>query len=384
MIGDNRRIRVLLTVPHLSSTASPYREMMALAKYLPRDQFQLTICSLRINGFAETVPVLEKLGCRVLVARFRPRGRKLRHLRAAWQDQKLIAQYGPFDLQHSLDFTSSPLEALFARFYVQPFIFTQRSFGSIGKPAGMRLKIRLAQQIVAISEVTLQLLIGLGANPEKITKIPLGIEPYVGNLVGYVPETGGRYLLSVGHIQPEKRHQDAIKALARLIPDIPDLSLLIAGETYDPDYYQELIQLAADLDINPRVHFLGVRDDVSSLMKGASALLLCCGTEAFSWVVLEAMSMGLPVVAANAGGTKEIITDGVNGTLVPVGDINGYAEALRQIILVPDWAAGLSKNAYDLVSTKYSPQEMAARHAKMYKNMVLKTSHTGHCSRELS
>lgn len=354
--------------------------MMALAKYLPRDQFQLTICSLRDNGAAETAPVLEMLGCRVLVARFRPRGRKFRHLRAAWQDQKLIAQYGPFDIQHSLDFTSSPVEGLFARLYAQPFVFTQRSYGSIGKPAGMRLKIRLAQQIVAISDVTLQLLIGLGASPEKVTKIPLGIEPYVGNFERYALTTGGRYLLSVGHIQPEKRHQDAIEVLARLIPDVPDLNLLIAGEAYDPDYHQELIQLAGDLDIDHHVHFLGVRDDVLSLMKGAAALLLCCGTEAFSWVVLEAMSVGLPVVAANAGGTKEIITDGVNGSLVPVGDIEGYAGALRQIIFDPDRAAGLSNNAYELISTKYSAQEMAARHVEMYKNLILKTLAFGHCT----
>ncbi|MGO9579169.1 MAG: glycosyltransferase family 4 protein [Desulfobaccales bacterium] len=376
MAGHNPRIRVLLTVPQLSSTASPYREIMALARYLPQEHFQLTICSLRMNGFAETAPVLEQLGCRVLVARFRPRGRKWAHLRAAWKDYRLIAQYGPFDIQHSLDFTSSPLEAVFARLHRQPFIFTQRNLGQAGSPAGIWLKIRLANKIIAISDVTLQLLISLGAGPGKVTKIPLGMEPYIGNLEGYAPETGGRYLLSVGHVQRLKHQHDAIITLARLIPEIPDLSLLIAGEIYDPDYYQDLIKLAGDLGIDHRVHFLGVRDDIPVLMKGASALLLCSESEAFSWVVLEAMSVGLPVVSSDCGGPGEIITHGQTGSLVPVGDIDGYVHALQQIILEPGKGTFLSNNAYELISTHYSATAMAARHAEMYQSLIAKTSGT--------
>lgn len=51
-----RPLRVLLTVPHLTATASPYRQMYALASYLPRDEFELTICSLRENGYEKTGP----------------------------------------------------------------------------------------------------------------------------------------------------------------------------------------------------------------------------------------------------------------------------------------------------------------------------------------
>ena len=64
-------IRVLLTVPDLDCTGSPYRETMAIARYLPRDEFRLTICSLRDTGARKTAPLLEGYGVKHMVARFR-------------------------------------------------------------------------------------------------------------------------------------------------------------------------------------------------------------------------------------------------------------------------------------------------------------------------
>lgn len=372
--GHDRRYRLLLTVPHLTNTASPYREMMALARYLPNDHFQITICSLRENGYAETAPLLEKLGCQVMVARFRPRGKTISHLWASLKDQKLIARYGPFDIQHSFDFTSSPLEALFSRIHSPRFIFSQRSL-QFGSKVGIWLKIRLAHKIVAISDAIVLFLKKLGAGPDKIEKISLGIDQGEDNAKKSLAKTGARYILSVGHIQKRKRHQDAIYACARLIPEVPDLSLLIAGEVYDPDYCQELEQLADSLGIKSQVHFLGVRDDIPSLMQEASALLLCSEREPFGWVILEAMSVGLPVIASDSGGPGEIITDSLTGVLVPVGDIDGYALSLRKIILNPEWAADLAGNALDLIATKYSAQAMVAQHAVMYKNLIKKDSY---------
>jgi glycosyltransferase involved in cell wall biosynthesis len=373
LTANKDKIRILLTVPHFSSTASPYREMMALARYLPKEDFELTICSLRNNGFDETAPLLEELGCRVFIARFRPRGRRFRHWRALLKDQKLIAQYGPFDIQHSLDFTSSPVEAFLSKIHSPAFIFTQRNLGQRAYKAGIWLKIRLAKKIIANSDATMQFLASLGTDPGKLEKISLGIDQDPANPAEHLAETHPRYILMVGHVQPLKRQQDAINTLARLTPEIPDLGLLIAGEVYDPIYHQELQQLVESLGLEHRVHFLGVRDDVPALMKGSSALLLCSESEAFPWVVLEAMSVGLPVVATDSGGTGEIVTDGLTGFLVQVGDIDGYAHGLRRIILDPEWAALLEKNAYDLVSTKYSVAAMVVQHMEMYKSLVLKT-----------
>ena len=291
-------------------------------------------------------------------------------MRASLKDHKLIAQYGPFDIQHSLDFTSSPWEALFAKLHSRVFIYNQRNLFEGGYRAGIWLKIRLADKIVVNANAAIQVLQSLGADLSKVEKIPLGIEPGIFDLGKSSKVTDGRYILIVGNIQKRKRQEDAIEALARLADEIPDLSLLIVGATYDLDYYQELRHLTGVLGLERRVHFLGERNDVLSLMKTASALLLCSDSDAFPWVILEAMSVGLPVVASDCGGPGELIVNGLNGSLVAVGDIDGYVRALRQIILDPQWAASMSKHAFELVSTKYSAQEMIVQHAKMYQSLM--------------
>src|SRR5262245_3714832 len=119
--------KVLLTVPNLDSTASPWREAMGLARYLPGDRFQLTICALREDGVQESAPLLETLGVKCFVARFRPRGREPGRLLGPLHDRHLLHTHGPFDLQHSMDFTSSPFEAIMSRRHARKFLFSQRN-----------------------------------------------------------------------------------------------------------------------------------------------------------------------------------------------------------------------------------------------------------------
>jgi glycosyltransferase involved in cell wall biosynthesis len=364
------KIRILLTVPHLKSTASPFREMIALAKYLPKEDFGLTICSHRENGLSDTSPILMNFGCRVLVARFRPRGRSFRHYKSSLRDQKLIAGYGPFDIQHSLDYTSSPWEALLTRLQSRFFVFTQRNLGENSHKMGIRIKTCLASKTVAISDAVIEYLKNLGANLGKIKKIPLGID-YLGILCekDSIPNSKP-YILSIGHLERRKRHQDAIRALARLTSVAPDLNLLIAGEIHDPDYHAELKQLTIELGVDHRVQTLGVRKDILSLMHGALALLLCSESEAFGWVVVEAMSVGLPVISSEVGGPKEIITPGHTGFLVPTGNVEGYAKALRQVIFHPERARLIAQNASELVSQKYSARGMVMQYVDLYREIM--------------
>lgn len=364
------KIRILLTVPHLQSTASPYREMYALAKYLPKEDFELTICSLRDNGFSEAAPLLMEFGYQVLVARFRPRGRSFRHYKASLADQKLIARHGPFDIQHSLDFSSSPWEALLARLQSRFFVFTQRNLGENSNKRGIQLKSFLANKTVAISDAVIDFLENLGSSQDKIKKIPLGIDHFNIPCEKDPTPNSNPYILSVGHLERRKRHQDAVRALALATSGILDLNLLIAGEFYDPHYFEELKSLAAELGVDHRVQFLGVRSDIISLMQGASALLLCSESEAFGWVVVEAMSVGLPVISSAADGPKEIITNGHTGFLVPIGDVAGYAAALNQVIYDPEQARSMAQNASDLVSEKYSARGMALQYADLYRELV--------------
>jgi glycosyltransferase involved in cell wall biosynthesis len=368
--GRSQSIRVLLTVPHLQSTASPYREMMAVARYLPRPEFSLTICSLRQDGYETTAPLLRALGAEVFVARFRTRGKTMGHLRSCLKDQKLISARGSFDIQHSLDFSSAPVEAVLAKLYGRRFMFSQRNLNEGGNLALLRIKCGLAKRVVAISRAVRALLEALKVRGERIVEIALGIEESVdaGDRLGDLP-VRGRFLLSVGHIEPRKRHEDGIEAFARIAPELPDLSFLIAGRVVDPGYAASLKSLVLQRGLRERVHFLGLRKDVMSLMRRAECLIHWPESEAFGWVILEAMVVGLPVVGSSVGGIKEVIEDGKTGTLISVGDTEGGAAAIAQVLNDRERTRSLVLEASRIVRERYSAVVMVSRLAELYRNI---------------
>lgn len=369
-LSEPCRIRILLTVPHLN-TASPYREMMAIATFLPRDEFSLTICSLRKAGLDETAPLLANRGVPLVVAAFRPRQHSVRGVLRSLREQALISRLGSFDIQHSLDFTSSAFEAIVARCYRRHFIFSQRNMNEGGSSTCLRLKTMLATHAVAISSGTQRVLEHHGAAATSVTTIYNGIDL---DSVGYRHPPSGRdgneIVLCVGQVVSRKRQDDAVRAFAMLVADRPTVILRIVGPVVDHSYHDELVALAKELHVSDRVEFLGERRDVPELMRAADVLILCSEHEAFGWVIVEAMAIGLPVVASDAEGPKEIITDAETGFLIPVGDVVGYAQALRRILSDREQAARMAARARAMVEERFQARTMVAQLAALYRRVA--------------
>lgn len=359
-------LRVLLTVPHLNPTSSPYRETMALAARLPCHGFRVTVCALRDIGFRETAPLLKDLGAEAFVAPFRPTGRSLRHWAAAREAQRRIAQMPPFALQHSLDFTSSPYEALAAWRRSRVYVYSQRNLNEGGHALALRVKAAAARRIVCISAATEELLLRLRVPGEKLRRVPLGIEA-----PDAAPERrdAGRFLF-VGQIQRRKRHDDAIRALAIAAREYPRARLAIAGNVFDAAYLEELKRLAAELGVAERVEFLGTRGDVPELMRRAEGVLLCSESEAFGWVVLEAMANGAPVIASAVDGPREVIEHERTGLLVPCRDVEGYAAAMRHLLALPDFGETLARNARREVARRFSAAAMVEGIQSVYREAL--------------
>ena len=365
-----RPIRVLLTVPHLNRTASPYRETMALAKHLARDQFQLTICALRAHGFSEAEPFIQSLGVRCFVAPFRPTGRSLKHFIVSWQEQKTIDSYGPFDIQHSMDFTSSPFEAVIARWRSRNFVYSQRNLNENGHTSLLKIKTVFAQRIISISHSVSQFLLAEGVSSSTIREIYLGIDTELPENPAQSQPCEPPYVLFVGQFERRKRHQDAIRALALLQSEFPTLKLLLIGNTFDEKYVNQLHELADNLGLSDRVLFLGPRSDVLHLMRSASALLLCSEKEAFGWVLVEAMSVGLPVISSAVDGPREIIEHEKTGLLVPVGDVEAYAHQLRRLMNSGELCGALKAQASATVKERHSARTMVRSIQDVYMEML--------------
>ncbi len=105
--------------------------------------------------------------------------------------------------------------------------------------------------------------------------------------------------------------------------------LVIAGDGPDRE---PLEQRARELGIGERVEFLGTqpRRRVVELFRAADAAILSSSWENFPHTVVEALAVGTPVLAMEAGGVGEVVRDGENGLLVPAGDGDGLAEAVRR------------------------------------------------------
>jgi glycosyltransferase involved in cell wall biosynthesis len=366
-------IRVLLTVPHLNAL-SPYREMMALAALLPRDRIHLTVCSLRRNGLEETGLALARLGIPVTVTAFRPRARTMRALLDSLRAQAALSRMGPFDLQHSLDFTSSPFEALMARLHGRAFVFTQRDLNQDGHALFLILKIRLATAVIAISTATRRVLSRHGARQRSIAAIPNGLcledFPFA---FRDTQSYDGPVILSVGHIVRLKRHEDAIRAFATLAGDMPRARLRIVGPVFDHAYFEALSTLANGLGLSQRIDFAGERADVNALMHAADVLLFCSESEGLPWVLLEAMALGLPIVSSDAEGPREILEDSQAGVVVRIGDITGYSAGLQLLLQDRQAAKAMAVRARAVVEERFNATVMVKDLAALYLT-VLKRS----------
>jgi glycosyltransferase involved in cell wall biosynthesis len=145
----------------------------------------------------------------------------------------------------------------------------------------------------------------------------------------------------VGQITPWKGQDVAIEALARVRPAHPRTRLLLVGETKfvargtrfdNRTYLEHLHRLVADLQLEHAVEFVGQRTDMPAVFRALDVALVPSWEEPFGRAVIEAMSMGTPVVATDVGGPREVITAGVDGLLVPPRSVRRLASALLQLL----------------------------------------------------
>lgn len=152
--------------------------------------------------------------------------------------------------------------------------------------------------------------------PSASLKAELGLPPHT-VLVG-----------AVGNIRAAKAY-DALLDVTATLADAPDVVFVVVGKPR-PGLFEELEARHRSLGLGARVRFLGYRDDVPALLNGLDVYLSTSRSEGFSLTTVQAMACGVPVVATRSGGPEEIVTDGEDGTLVPVDDIATIAGAVRR------------------------------------------------------
>jgi len=176
---------------------------------------------------------------------------------------------------------------------------------------------------------------------------------------------GHRVLLSLGRLH-EKKAQDV---LIRALPDIPQATLLIAG---DGELKSSLVDLAASLGIADRVHLLGLRKDVRALFALADICVFPSRFEPLGNVVLEAWATGTPIVAAASQGPSWLIEDGCNGLLFDVDNVIQCAAQVNRLLADGQLAERLVEQGRRTFSQEFSMEVIIGRYKALFEDLIAK------------
>jgi glycosyltransferase involved in cell wall biosynthesis len=163
----------------------------------------------------------------------------------------------------------------------------------------------------------------------------------------------------VAALRPDKAHDVLLRGAARLAPDHPRLRVVVIGGGAREG---ELRALAESLGIADRTLFTGVRSDVRALLPGLDVKVLMSYPvkETFPISVLEAMAAGLPVIATDCGALGDIISEGVEGYLVPVGDDAALADRLRGLLDDPGLRARMGAAGRERAEREFAIERTVA------------------------
>lgn len=177
---------------------------------------------------------------------------------------------------------------------------------------------------------------------------------------------GEKVLVHLSNFRPVKRVMDAVRVLARVRRDVPSRLLMIGdGPDRGPAEY-----LARDLGVEKDVLFLGKQSRIPELLAVSDLMLLPSEMEAFGLAALEAMACGVPAIATRTGGIPELITDGVDGLLAPIGDIDTMAAHAVGLLTDPARYARFSAAARRTAETRFCTDLIIPQYEAYYRQVL--------------
>jgi sugar transferase (PEP-CTERM/EpsH1 system associated) len=173
---------------------------------------------------------------------------------------------------------------------------------------------------------------------------------------------------TVGRLQPVKGTSYLLEAWALLASDHPDAILLLVG---GGPQQAALERMSRRLGISERVRFLGDRADVPDLLRGMDVFALPSIWEGMPNAALEAMAVGLPVVATAVGGTAEVVVDGVTGLLVPPGNSDALAQSITCLLCDPALRHKMGQAGRERVVKHFSVGRMVEQTERLYEQLLV-------------
>jgi N-acetyl-alpha-D-glucosaminyl L-malate synthase BshA len=181
---------------------------------------------------------------------------------------------------------------------------------------------------------------------------------------GVVPE-GQKLITHVSNFREVKRVKDVIRVFARIRRAMPATLIMIGDGPDRVDAENE----ARELEVEADVRFLGRIDPVASVLQASDLFVLPSQSESFGLAALEAMACGSPVVATRAGGLPEVIDDGINGILEPVGSVEAMGRRAVELLREPERHAAMRAAAV-AKAQQFSASRIVPMYEALYEQVL--------------
>jgi len=178
---------------------------------------------------------------------------------------------------------------------------------------------------------------------------------------------GCRTIAVVGRLHWQKGLDWLLSSMPRIFSSFPDARLLVVG--HGPDQ-SRLTDLARELQVSDRVHFLGWREDVPRILAGSEMLILPSRWEGMPNVVLEAMATGLPVVATRAEGVCELLGQDEPAQFVDFGSAEQLFDRVTRVLSNPEWGRELGRRNRHRAGALFSLELMVERYQDLYTELL--------------
>jgi glycosyltransferase involved in cell wall biosynthesis len=246
-------------------------------------------------------------------------------------------------------------------------------------------RLNRLDRLLSVSRAAADALVAQGVAPDLLLVQPNGVDAEV----EFSPDRQtGRSLREelglpasaplvgfVGQLVMRKDPLSFLRAFRRVAARRSDAHAVLIGARHSQK--EEAVAYEASLHdevrragLERRVHFLGERDDVPSVLAALSLLVNTSRQEPLGRVILEAMAMAVPVVATRVGGTPEIVADELNGLLVPPDAPAACAAAVLRLLELPELASRLGTSARAHVLSEFTPRACADGWRAVYDSLV--------------
>jgi glycosyltransferase involved in cell wall biosynthesis len=370
------KIKTLKFLTHFG-VGGTERQFVYISRGLDRSRFDLQIaCMARMGAF---LPDIEALGLPITeyktdslysLRTFRNQVRLARYIRR--EGIQVVHAYGFYSNVFAI-----PAAAL-SRTCVS--IASVRDLGVFPDREKLRsvtlaAVCRWTDCVLANSEAVRGWLVKQGVRDDRIRVIPNGIVipaersdsdgfP-IRSQLGIDP--AAPVIAVVGRLTRTKGIEYFLDAAAGVLQRFPSARFMVVGDTFfDPSYRVELENRAAAFNLQNRVIFTGHRDDVPKLLRETTISVLPTLSESFSNSLLEAMALGIPIVATNVGGNPELITDGEHGILVPPRDTAALSRSIIRLLESPELGQRLGNAAREKVVRRYSLETILHQTEDLY------------------